>query len=144
MISNSENIKKFSGKRTPRGTDPNLSRMYGDRLLGSRYQFRFDRALSTVYLIVHQSGKTLYPKGRSIPIGAVKDGVFSLYLLVGEIPIHYVCQLVGSSIESLQAKAIAFVKSLNLSKHRQVKGGKAIAEKRARRSRRILKGIEIR
>ncbi|MGB7441598.1 MAG: hypothetical protein WA919_11055 [Coleofasciculaceae cyanobacterium] len=142
----SDNIKKFSGKRVPKGADPNLSRVYTDRLLGSRYQFRLDRATNTVYLIVHQSGKTLYPKGRSLPIGTVsrKDGTFCLDLLVGEVPIYYVCRLVGSNIESLQAKAIAFIESLNLSKPRQVKGEKAVKEKRARRSRRILKGVEIR
>lgn len=143
-IPRSENIKKFSGKRSTKGVDPNLSRIYTDRLLGSRYQFRYDRTDRVVYLIVHQSGQTLYPRGRSIPIGSVKNGVFHLYLLVGDTPIHYVCQLVGSNIEALQTKAIAFVQTLKLSEPRKVSGGKVVTEKRARRSRRLLRGVEIR
>lgn len=145
---NSDNIKKFSGRRSVKGVDPNLSRVYADHLLGSKYQFQFDRVTNAVHLIVHQSGETLYPKNRSIPIGVVsKDGTFSLDLLVGEFPIHYVCQLIGSNIESLQAKAIAFVESLkgiNPPAPRKVAGAKAAKEKRARRSRRILKGVQIR
>ena len=144
MIPRSENIKKFSGKRAVKGVDPNLSSIYTDRLLGSRYQFRLDRSSGIVYLIVHQSGQTIYSKGRSIPIGSVTGGVFSLYLLIGDVPVHYVCQLVGSNIQSLQTKAIAFIQSLNLSTPRKVTGGKAVIEKRARRARRTLKGIEIR
>jgi hypothetical protein len=149
-IPRSENIKKFSGKRSPIGVDPNLSRVYADQTLGSRYQFRLDRDSKVVSLIVHQSGMVIYPKGRSIPIGTVLDETFSLDLLVKGVPafkgvsIHRVCQLIGSDVESLQTKAIAFVNSLDFSTPRKVKGGKAVTEKRARRSRRLLRGIEIR
>lgn len=148
MIPRSENIKRFSGKKVPKGADPNLSRVYGDRLLGVRYQFKFEPTTNTVRLIVHQSGKIIYPKGRSIPIGKYKSRVFTLDLLVGEagdIPVSQICNLIGSNLESLQVKAITFTDSLKPKPEpRKVKGGSAVIEKRARRARRILKGIEIR